>query len=50
MIGETVGGTVGRRTPQDQEEIVVDNNYFYENDTPEGDEEKIQNSSRPLVK
>tara|TARA_B110000285_G_C15067648_1_gene586084 strand:+ start:1244 stop:1438 length:195 start_codon:yes stop_codon:yes gene_type:complete len=47
-IGETAGGTIGRRTPEDQEEIVVDNNYFYENETPEGDEEKNQNSSRPL--
>ena len=27
---------------------INDNNYFYENDTPEGDKEKDQNSSRSL--
>lgn len=42
--------TAGIRTPQD--DLVIDNNLFYGNDTPDGDQEKNQgnqDSSRPLV-
>ena len=43
----TRGETVGIRTPVD--DLVIDNNLFYENDeTPEDEEQQKQSSSRPL--
>ena len=47
VTGANIGETAGIRTPADND-LVIDNNLFYGNDTPDGDQEKNQDSSRPL--
>lgn len=41
------GETVGRNPHED---LVIDNNLFYQNETPDDSDQVNQNSSRPLNK